>query len=73
MSTSIPQVDRKGLDPKAVDRQTKAIAGLCKLLADKGFYGNLVIRFEAGSVVKCDNSSSLRIADIEQLLKSEGV
>lgn len=64
------ETQKKPPDIRSVERQVKAIGGLIKLLSNKGFYGNLSIRFEAGHVVKCDNSSSLRLGDIEELLKT---
>lgn len=58
-------------DAKATDRQVKALAGLIKKLSGQGFFGTVVIRFEAGHVVKTDHSTSLRITDIEELLTKE--
>ena len=70
MEPAIPARPTKaGLDVKAIGRQTEALRGLIRLLSEKGFYGTLSIRFEAGGIVKCDSMSSLHIKDIEQLLK----
>ena len=65
----LPSVERKGIEPKEAERQSRAAADIIKILSEKGFYGTLSFRFEAGRLIKCDSVSSLRLGDLEEIIK----
>ncbi len=56
---------------EACEHEIRVLAGYLRLLHKKRFFGSITLKFEDGLVVKGDQNTSVRLVDMEAIMRHE--